>query len=81
MREKTISTPAMVTAGQATTASILTNEEFEREAKYQATMIFFSGMLKNGILTEEQYAEIETKMLNKYRPMFGTIFAQSRLTL
>ncbi|MEF2813299.1 MAG: SHOCT domain-containing protein [Oscillospiraceae bacterium] len=34
-------------------------------------------MLKNGLITEEQYAIIDTKMLEKYRPLLGTLFSES----
>lgn len=81
MCEKIILHPATVSTAQTALVSVFTDEPLAHETKYQATMAFFAGMLKNGILTEEQYAEIETKMLDKYHPMFGTIFAQSRLTL
>ena len=54
----------------------MTEEQFEREKLYQATMNVFDGMLKKGLITEEQYAIIDTKMLEKYRPLLGTLFAQ-----
>lgn len=58
----------------------MTDEQFEREKLYQASMNFFHGLLKNGLITEEQYAIIDTKMLEKYRPLLGTLFSQNRLT-
>ena len=54
----------------------MTEEQFEREKLYQATMNVFDGMLKKGLITEEQYAIIDTKMLEKYRPLLGTLFAE-----
>ena len=54
----------------------MTEEQFEREKLYQATMNVFHGMLKKGLITEEQYAIIDTKMLEKYRPLLGTLFRQ-----
>ena len=54
----------------------MTEEQFEREKLYQATMNVFDGMLKKGLITEEQYAIINTKMLEKYRPLLGTLFAE-----
>lgn len=54
----------------------MTEEQFEREKLYQATMNVFGGMLKKGLITEEQYAIIDTKMLEKYRPLLGTLFAE-----
>ena len=54
----------------------MTEEQFEREKLYQATMNVFQGMLKKGLITKEQYAIIDTKMLEKYRPLLGTLFRQ-----
>ena len=54
----------------------MTEEQFEREKLYQATMNVFAGMLKKGLITEGQYAIIDTKLLEKYRPLLGTLFAE-----
>ena len=54
----------------------MTEEQFDREKRYQASMNMFRTMLKNGLITEEQYAIIDTKMLEKYRPLLGTLFRQ-----
>lgn len=54
----------------------VTEEQFDREKRYQASMNMFRTMLKNGLITEEQYAIIDTKMLEKYRPLLGTLFRQ-----
>lgn len=39
----------------------VTEEQFDREKRYQASMNMFRTMLKNGLITEEQYAIIDTK--------------------
>ena len=52
----------------------------KREKLYQATMSMFRSMLKNDLITKEQYAIIDTKMLQKYRPLLGTLFAAQPLT-
>jgi hypothetical protein len=54
----------------------MTEEQFEREKLYQASMNLFKSMLEKGLITEEQYAIIDTKMLEKYRPLLGTLFAE-----
>ena len=56
------------------------DDQFEREKLYQATMSMFRSMLKSGLITKEQYAIIDTKMLQKYRPLLGTLFAAQTLT-
>jgi hypothetical protein len=55
----------------------MNEDQFEREKLYQATMNMFQGMLKAGVITEEQYAIIDTKMLEKYRPLLGTLFSEN----
>lgn len=55
----------------------VTEEQFDREKRYQASMNMFRTMLKNGLITEEQYAIIDTKMLEKYRPLLGTLFSEN----
>jgi hypothetical protein len=53
----------------------MNEEQFEREKLYQASMNMFQAMLKDGLITEEQYAIIDTKMREKYRPIIGTLFS------
>lgn len=66
------------TASEAVMA--MNEDQFEREKLYQATMNMFRSMLKNGLINEEQYAIIDTKMLQKYQPLLGTLFAAQMLT-
>ena len=69
------------TSQTASKAVIAVNEEqFEREKLYQASMSMFRVMRENGLITEEQYALIDTKMLQKYQPLLGTLFAANPLT-
>ena len=73
--------PMPATSQTASKAVMVMNEDqFEREKLYQATMNMFRSMLKNGLITEEQYAIIDTKMLQKYQPLLGTLFAAQPLT-
>ena len=59
---------------------VMNEDQFEREKLYQATMNMFRSMLKKGLITEEQYTIINTKMLQKYQPLLGTLFAARPLT-
>ena len=52
-------------------------DQFERETLYQATMNMFQGMLHQGVITKEQYDVIDTKMLEKYRPLLGGLFSEN----
>lgn len=73
--------PTSATSQTASEAVMVMNEDqFEREKLYQATMNMFRSMLKKGLITEEQYAIIDTKMLQKYQPLLGTLFAAQPLT-
>lgn len=55
----------------------MNEDQFEREKLYQATMNMFQAMLNDGLITEEQYAIIDTKMREKYHPIFGTLFPEN----
>ena len=73
--------PMSATSQTASEAVMAMNEDqFEREKLYQATMNMFRSMLKKGLITEEQYTIIDTKMLQKYQPLLGTLFAAQPLT-
>ena len=68
--------PMSATSQTASKAVMAVNEDqFEREKLYQATMNMFQAMLKDGLITEEQYSIIDTKMREKYQPIFGTLFS------
>lgn len=53
----------------------MNEDQFEREKLYQASMEMFKQMKENGLLTEEEYVAIDTKMKEKYRPLFGDLFS------
>lgn len=55
-------------------------EEFQNEKLYQTTMQIARKMLKEGIVSEEEYRRIDTIFLEKYRPVFGTLFSDILLT-
>ena len=73
--ENTAPTPA--TSQTASKAVISVNEDqFEREKLYQATMSMVRRMLGKGLITEEEYRQIDTMFLEKYRPLFGTLCSE-----
>ena len=57
----------------------MNDEQFNRELRYQASMNFFTAMLEKGLISREQYDVIDTKMLEKYQPLLGTLFAHDHL--
>ncbi|MDD4511060.1 MAG: hypothetical protein PHY23_09190 [Oscillospiraceae bacterium] len=55
-------------------------DEFRNEKLYQTTMSIARTMLKEGIISEEEYRRIDTIFFEKYRPVFGTLFSDISLT-
>lgn len=53
----------------------MTKEQFQREKMYLTTMTIARNLLKNEIISEVEYHEIDTKFTNKYRPSLGTLFS------
>ena len=49
----------------------MNEEQFERERHYSASMAMFRSMLEQHLITEEQFTIIDTKMKDKYKPIFG----------
>ena len=53
----------------------MNDEQFEREKLYQASMEMFRAMLDQGLITEEEFVVIDTKMREKYSPIIGTLLS------
>ena len=49
----------------------------QNETTYLVTMKLFQKMLKNELITEEEYAVIDTKMQEKYSPKIGVLFCEN----
>ena len=54
----------------------MSKEEFRNERLYQTTMHIVRQILEQGIITEDEYREVEEIFLKKYRPVFGRIFSE-----
>ena len=50
---------------------LMTNDQFERERRYRVAISVAVGMLKQGLLTEDEFRIINEMMIEKYRPFFG----------
>jgi hypothetical protein len=59
----------------------MTKEEYQRERRYQMAMHIARQMLKNGVITEDDYKVIDTNMTAKFAPIFGTLFSENNLLL
>jgi hypothetical protein len=51
----------------------MTQEQFEREKAYGVTLSIARSMLKSGLITEQEYRRIEVILVNKYRPILGSL--------
>lgn len=57
----------------------MSEQEFDREKRYQAAMQIADALLKRGSVSEEEYHQIKTKLLEKYRPTLSTLMFMSFL--
>ena len=48
----------------------MTQEQLQAEMEYHASLAPFTCLLKDGSITDEDYAKIKTILTNKYRPIF-----------
>lgn len=55
----------------------MSKEEFRNEKLYQTTMHLARKMLSDGLISEDEYRQIDTIFLEKYHPTLGTLFSES----
>jgi hypothetical protein len=53
----------------------VTNEQFERERRYQSAISVARTMLKRGLINEAEFRVIDTMLLEKYKPLLGSLCA------
>ena len=53
----------------------VSKEQFRAERLYLMSLSVAKTMLKKGIISEDEYSEIDTILLEKYRPVLGTLLA------
>lgn len=58
----------------------MSKEEFRNEKLYQTTMHLARKLLDDGVITADEYRQIDTIFLEKYQPVFGTLFSEIPLT-
>ena len=49
----------------------MTNEQFDRERRYRVAISIAAAMLKQGLISEDEYRMINDRMIEKYKPLFG----------
>ena len=53
--------------------------QFDRERKYLGTMCIAKRLLREGVITEEEYCKIDTKFKGIYGPSLSTLFTDITL--
>lgn len=53
----------------------MSKEQFRAERLYQMSLSVAKSMLEKGIISKEEFTEIDTILLQKYRPTLGTLLA------
>ena len=49
--------------------------DFRAELRYRMSLAVARAMLEEGAITEEEYLEIDTILLQKHQPILGTLLA------
>jgi hypothetical protein len=52
----------------------MSKEQFEREKQYQTAIAVAKSMLRNAVITADEYLAIDTILRDKYRPIIGSLF-------
>ena len=56
------------------------NKEWNNEFQYQITMSLVRQLKENGTISDNEYKQIDTIMLEKYKPILGTLLSDKPLT-
>lgn len=59
---------------------IMDEKQFRAEKMYRISLSVAKSMLEKGVISKEEYSEIDTILLEKYRPSLGTLLAGKPLT-
>jgi len=51
----------------------MTNEQADREFKYQTAKYLMNLMLKNEVISEKEYKTVNVKLLDKFKPILGRL--------
>jgi len=58
---------------------MMDKEQFRAERLYQISLSIAKSMLEKGTISEEEYTQIDTILLKKYRPILGTLLSGNPL--
>lgn len=54
--------------------------QFQAEKRYQVALSIANSLLEKELITKEEYAVINATLLEKYRPILGTLLSDFALT-
>lgn len=54
--------------------------QFQVEKRYQVALSIANALLEKELITKEEYAVINATLLEKYRPILGTLLSDISLT-
>ena len=57
----------------------MSKEMFTAEMRYQAAVSLAKKLLEKGLLTEEEYAVIDTNLRAEFSPSLGTLLSENDL--
>ena len=55
----------------------MTKKRLRDDMRYQAARSMAKTMLEKGLITQEEYSDIDTTLLQKYRPYLGSLFSEN----
>ena len=55
----------------------MTKEQLRDDMRYQEALSVAKSMLEKGLITPDEYAEIDTKLLQTFRPYLGSLFSEN----
>ncbi len=58
---------------------LMTEKQFRNEKLYLATMRMAKALLEKGTMSADEYKQIDTIFLEKYRPSMGVLFSDVNL--
>lgn len=58
----------------------MSEQEFRAELRYRMSLSVAKSMLEKGLISLEEYRQIDTILLKKHRPILGTLLAGKFLT-
>ena len=55
----------------------MTTEEYRNDMLYHAALSIGKSMLEKGLISEEEYAEMDTGLRQKYQPYMGILLSDN----